>query len=76
MRLKRRYVNTEPVIGTTRLKRVFAFIPLSIGGDYIWLEFYELLQGYCTTKYKVVIDGELKELSVNEWKTLSKRKIN
>ena len=76
MRLKRRYVNTEPVIGTTRLKRVFAFIHHAIQNDYVWLEFYELLQGYVQSKYKVVIDSELKELSVNEWKTLSKRKIN
>lgn len=75
MRLKLRYVTTEPAVGTTRLKRVFAFTPIVIGGDYVWLEFYELLQGYITLKYKVMIDGEPKEVAVSSWITLSKRTI-
>jgi len=76
MRSKTKFVFAEPSPGTTRLKRVFAWLPVIIGGEKIWLEYYEELQGYIATDYKVIIDGEPKSIKVSEWTTLSKRVIN
>ncbi len=76
MRTKTKFVFTEPSPGTTRLKRVFTWLPQIIGGEKIWLEYYEELQAFIRTDYTVVIDGDKKLIQVSEWKTLSKRVIN
>lgn len=75
MRTKTKFVFTEPNPGTTRLKRIFAWWPVVIGGDKVWLEYFEELQGYIATDYTVIIDGEQKSLRVSKWVTLSKRVI-
>lgn len=76
MRTKTKFVFNNPDPGTTRLKRVFAWIPKVIGGDKIWLEYFEELQGFIETKYTVIIDGEHKVVKVSNWVTLSKRVLN
>lgn len=76
MRFKTKFVFSEPIEGTTRLRRVFAWLPIVIAGDRVWLEHYEQLQGYIKTEYKVSIDGEPKAVLKGEWITLSKRVIS
>lgn len=76
MRFKTKFVFTDPEAGTTRLKRVFAWLPIIISGEKIWLEYYEELQGFIVLDYKVLIDGSAKGISVSDWVTLSKRIIN
>ena len=75
MRKLARY--TQPVYtpGTTRLKRVFAFLPTYVAGYIVWLSFYEILQGYIEQQYKLRVDGTDKGFVVGEWKDISKRII-
>lgn len=75
MRRKSKYVFADPPQGTTRLKRVFAWTPQYIDGDYVWLEYYEILQAFLIFEYKIQIDTEVKGVKVSEWKDISKRVI-
>lgn len=73
MRRKTKYVLTDPILGTTRLKRVFAWSPTQIDGHIVWLEHYEILQAFLSFEYKILMDGKLKSAEVSEWKDISKR---
>jgi hypothetical protein len=76
MRTKTKFVLTDPEPGTTRLRRVFAWLPKVIDGDKVWLEYYEQLEAFIATDYKVIIDGEGKNIRVSKWVSLSNRVIN
>lgn len=73
MRRKAKYVLSDPNLGTTRLKRVFAWSPTQIDGHIVWLEHYEILQAFLVFEYKILLDAELKSVKVSEWKDISKR---
>lgn len=73
MRRKAKYVIPDPNLGTTRLKRVFAWTPTHIDGNIVWLEYYEILQAFLSSDYKILLDSELKSVKVSEWKDISKR---
>lgn len=63
----------DPNLGTTRLKRVFAWLPTHIDGNVVWLEHYEILQAFLIFDYKILLDAEFKTVKVSEWKDISKR---
>lgn len=73
MKIKTRY--TRPVIpdGTTRLKRVFAWRPTYVAGYWVWLGFYDVLQGYIATEYVVTIDGRQQKIRASNWTDITKR---
>jgi hypothetical protein len=73
MRRKSKYVIPDPNLGTTRLKRVFAWSPTHIDGNVVWLEHYEILQAFLVFEYKIILDSESKTVKVSEWKDISKR---
>lgn len=73
MRRLAKYTLPDYSPGTTRLKRVFAFLPTRVGEYIIWLEFYIVLQTYLLLDYKVKIDDKDKAFRVGEWKDISKR---
>lgn len=75
MKWQARYTKADYEPGTTRLKRVFAWLPTYIGGIMVWLETYEVLQGYIAQDYPVKIDGEGTAFRVSRWVDLSKRLI-
>jgi len=79
MRWKAKYTKAEYKPGTTRLKRVFAFIPTYINGEMVWLETYDVLQVYHSQQYNCKLP-DLKEteesvFNVCRWVNLSKRTI-
>jgi hypothetical protein len=76
MRTKTKFVFADPEPGTTRLRRVFAWLPKVINGEKIWLEYYDVLEGFIVADYQVRIDGDLKGVRVSNWLTLDKRVIN
>lgn len=73
MRWLGRYTKAETTPGTTRLKRVFAFVPTYVMGYIVWLGYYEILQGYIEQQYKLKVEGQDKAFVVGEWKDISKR---
>lgn len=74
---KAKYTKETYPPGTTRVKRVFAWLPFEINGDIVWLESYEIYQLFATKEYPVVDAETSKTLlfKVNEWINLSYRKI-
>lgn len=75
MKWQARYTKADYEPGTTRLKRVFAWLPTYISGTMVWLETYEILQGYIAQEYQVKIDGEVHGFRNAGWVDLSKRLI-
>lgn len=75
MRRLTQYTTPEYVSGTTRLKRVFAFLPHRVGEYIVWLERYEVLETYITTDYKVRLDGIDKAFRISSWVAISERII-
>lgn len=73
MRWKAKYTKADFKEGITRLERSFAWLPVYIGGEMIWLETYEILQVYQITKLEVTIDDEKTTFSIGSWNNLSKR---
>lgn len=73
MRWKAKYTTTDYKEGATRLKRAFAYMPLYITGEIVWLEMYDVLQVYTITKQKAIIDGQEQLFSIGKWINLSKR---
>lgn len=73
MKKKAKYILSDPEPGTTRLKRVFAWTPVQIEGEIVWLEDFEILQAFLIFEYKIIIDKAIKQVSVGQWKDISKR---
>jgi hypothetical protein len=73
MKRPAKYITPDPESGTTRLKRVFAWRRTEIDGIVVWLEHFEVLEGFITFDYKVMVDGEIKLFKVSRWMELSKR---
>lgn len=73
MRKKAKYIITDPEPGTTRLKRVFAWMPTKVDDEIVWLEHFEILQAFLIFEYKIIIDKAIKQVSVGQWKDISKR---
>lgn len=71
MKVKR--ANLGVKIGSIRLLKRFAWLPLFIGDDLIWLERYEVLQGYIGQQYQLSIENKPVTFTVADWITLSKR---
>jgi hypothetical protein len=61
--------------GTTKLIKRFAWLPININGDFIWLEKYEVLRAYIGTSYTVSIENKPATFIIFKWITLSKRTI-
>ncbi len=64
---------TEP--NSTRLKRVFAWIPTYVNGFTVWLEHYEVLQAYIVLPYKLKVNGEDKAFLVGAWTDIDKHTL-
>lgn len=73
MKWPAKYTEVEPLAGTTRLKRVFAWVPTYIAGTKVWLEYYEILQVCRIIEEKVTIEGKEVIFLVNKWINLAKR---
>jgi hypothetical protein len=73
MHWKAKYTRADYKEGATRLKRCFAWLPVYISGDMVWLESYEVLQVYNVSQEKVIIDSKEKVFALGAWKNLSKR---
>jgi hypothetical protein len=73
MRWKAKYTKADFKEGITRLERSFAWLPVYIGGEIIWLEKYEILQVYQITKIIALIDNEPQTFSIGAWTNLSTR---
>lgn len=75
MRYKAKYTRADYAHGTTRLKRAFAWIPVYINGENIWLENYEILQAYLIKELSLKIEGKDKPVffSSGKWVNVSKR---
>lgn len=79
MRWKSKYTQAHYANGTSRLKRVFAWLPVYIDGTTVWLETFEILQMYVTSTHKVKLDpasNELVNFHTGLWIDISKRLIN
>lgn len=74
---KAKYTKETYQPGTTRVKRVFAWLPFEINGDMVWLETYEIYQLYISKEHTVIDVEQSKTLlfKVNEWINLSYRTI-
>lgn len=74
---KSKYTKETYPHGTTRVKRVFAWLPFQINGDTVWLETYEIYQLYTFKEFTVldVESGKQLVFKVNEWINLSYRTI-
>lgn len=70
---KAKYVKPDIMNGTTRIKRVFAWLPTYISGQMVWLQYYDVLQVYRITAYVVNFEDEQQEFTVGQWIDLSKR---
>jgi len=77
MRWKAKYTKAEYSNKTTRLKRKYAFLPVYIAGDMIWLETYEVLQAYIVEEVSVILENSesLVFFQRASWIDLSKRII-
>lgn len=76
MRRPLKYVQPEPIPGSTRIKRVFAFLPTTVDQFIIWLEWYEVLEGYVKQDFLLKVDGVDKGFRLGEWRTISKRTMD
>ena len=70
---KAKYTHVDYANGTTRLKRVFAWLPVYIDGNYIWLATYDVLQGYIAEKVTVKVDEKDIEFINYRWINLANR---
>jgi hypothetical protein len=59
--------------GDTKLVNRFAWLPVAINGNIIWLESYQILRAYIGTTYTVLIEGKPANFIISKWMTLSKR---
>lgn len=77
MRWRSKYTRADYAPNTTRLKRAFAWLPVYIDGQMVWLETYEILQAYEIKEIELLMDGEEKPLffSIGKWIDVSKRII-
>lgn len=72
---KAKYSKETYPAGTTRVKRVFAWLPFQINGDMVWLESYEIAQLYIERQHQVTMEDKPIIFKVNEWINLSYRTI-
>lgn len=73
MQWKAKYTLTDYPQGATRLKRCFAWMPVYISGNIIWLEAYEVLQVYNISTEKANIEDKETTFALGAWKNLDKR---
>jgi len=76
MRWSSKYTHVDYQHGSTRLKRVFAFLPTNINGQIVWLETYEVLQFYQITPYTAILEGETVTFTKGQWVDISTRLMN
>ncbi len=76
MRRPLKYVQPEPLPGSTRIRRVFAFLPIAVGDFVVWLEWYEVLEGYVKEDYMLKVEGIDKGFRLGSWRTISKRTMD
>lgn len=67
MRWLAKHTKIEPVDGSVRVERRFAFFPHYIAGTMVWLETYEILQVYRIHEEKVTIDDKQITLLAGQW---------
>jgi hypothetical protein len=75
MRIKAKYVLDPIEAGASRLRRKFAWLPIRISDDYVWLEFYEILQAYLVTPVVLPIKGKPTTFTLGKWTDISTRLI-
>jgi len=74
---KAKYTRANYANGTTRLKRVFAFLPTYVNGNIVWLSTYEVLQVYVVTEILAALNAdkpnEATKFINGKWVDASKR---
>jgi len=74
MVFKAKYAERTNNIGDTETVRHFAWLPVRIKDDIVWLETYESLMYYELVQYPIV--GTQKAINVYRWVELMKRVIS
>jgi hypothetical protein len=69
------YTESAIMPGSTRLKRIFAWRPRNISGVVVWLEYYEVLQGYEVKAGDFILDNKPIKFSISQWINISERII-
>lgn len=70
---KAKYTEPELPVGTTRERRVFAWLPTKVGSDIVWLAYYAILQIYYVTEYPAIVGDKQGVVKVASWIETSKR---
>jgi hypothetical protein len=65
----------EPTDGSTQLIRKFAWLPVLIAGQKVWMETYEVLQVWEVKRTTVRIEEKDIVFAIGRWINLSKRII-
>jgi hypothetical protein len=77
---KAKYTKANYANGTTRLKRVFAFLPTYVDGNIVWLSTFEILQVYVVKEVLAALNvekpNEATKFLTGQWVDASKRLIN
>jgi hypothetical protein len=75
MRRPTKFIHPDPIPGSTRIKRTFAWRPKVIVDTIIWLEYFETWQAFVYFEYSVIFEGKQKLVKTGEWKDLENRLI-
>jgi len=75
MEWKAKYTPTTPKPNDVRFKRVFAWLPKQVGGNVVFLEYYEVLQAYLEQAVQLRIEGKDAMFTVGKWTEISQRTI-
>lgn len=72
---KAKYAQLTYRVGDTRTKRTFAWLPVRIKDDMIWLETFETLQYYTLKQYPVIGSQPEQAYNVYEWIDIASKRI-
>jgi hypothetical protein len=73
MVFKAKYAEENFRLGDMRTERHFAWLPIRIKDDYLWLETYETLMYYEAKQFPVF--GTDKAITVHEWVKIADKRI-
>lgn len=68
-----KFIRGEVEPGTTRTVEQFAWLPIYIAGRIVWLEIFEIIQGFVATPHEVLLDNVKTTFVVSKWINLAKR---
>lgn len=72
---KARLTRVDYPENANRLRRRFAYFPVYIDGDFVWLQLYEVIQVYIIDVIETAIDGKQVGFKQSKWVDADKRLI-